>query len=408
MWQYWFALFFFFVPLFEAVIWGLGELKAQTKFNRDPSRFTQLIIQITTVGAEQERVNQIINEIHSYKLTMPYEIWVVNEPDMNDSYPCATRIITVNPAFRCKAQYKARALEYSRILRKEEELDRADVKILFIDDDTSPTKSYIETAFAGNYDLCQGVTTPQVEYGKGSFSHFLLSHMDDMRTLSCMIYCSFFQGVIRKPLFVHGEGLCITGAAESKVTWNYPVFASEDLVFGLNAAHQGLLWGFFHDYIRLTSPWSWGAFLKQRKRWLWGNIDAMTNREILPFWPAMRVTARYLFSFCTFIGSMTGIVLILSGLVDLSMFIYAIFWGAFAAWIGAFAISGWVNSKEMHSLPFRLWQAFMAVILCPVTIIATVSVLVTAFFQGKPKKFEVIAKTNKKEGQLAVRHPSSR
>ena len=50
--------------------------------------------------------------------------------------------------------------------------------------------------------------------------------------------------------------MVITGAAETKVTWNWHAVASEDLIFGQRAAQAGLRWGWFHEYAEVTSPWT--------------------------------------------------------------------------------------------------------------------------------------------------------
>ncbi len=400
-WWTWVLLCAFLRPLVDAFFWIVGEWWFHVEFDTEPRKFSQLIIQITTTGREQDRVNEIISEIRAYRLSMPHTIWVVNEPEMGDDYPDANRVITVPPDFSARSQYKARAIEYSRLERKNTGLSRSDVKILFLDDDTSPTREYVETAFAGNYDVCQGITAPRIHYGGPSLRHFLLSHMDDMRYLSCQIYCSFFQGFVQRPMFVHGEGLCVTGRAEEIVTWNYRVFASEDLVFGQKAADKGLRWGFFHEYIELTSPWTWGAYLKQRRRWLWGNIHAVVNRDVMSAWPAFLIGTRYILGFLTFGAATTSVVLILTNSIEVPPAAYAFFWTSFGAWIGAFVISGWVNSgnakdRATHGLKYflnRVFQALAAGILCPVTAVWTITALTISLFRGNPKRFDVIAKT---------------
>src|SRR6266566_4736832 len=282
------------VPLIELVMLAVGQIWHQTRFESAPWKFSRLLIQITTTGREEKRVNEIIAEIRSYRLSMPYQIWVVNEPGRSDRYPRADRVLTVPEFFTARSRYKARALEYSRRERRRLGLNGPDTKILFVDDDTSITAAYIERAFAADYDICQGITAPRVHYGAFPFQHFWLSHFDDLRTKGCLIYCAFFQGFVGKPLHVHGEGLCVTGATEDSVTWNYPVIASEDLTFGQNAAYMGFKWGFFYEYVLLTSPWCWKDFKKQRKRWLWGNIRAISCRDVMPLAPAIMLAAKYI------------------------------------------------------------------------------------------------------------------
>ena len=172
-------------------------------------------------------------------------------------------------------------------------LDRADIKIIFNDDDVTLTQAYIERAFDADYDVCEGIITPRTHYAVRPFGHFLVSHADDIRTHACLVYCSVFQGILRRPVHVHGEGMVITGAAEHVVTWNWDATASEDLIFGQRAVKAGLRWGWFHEYAEVTSPWTIRDYLVQRRRWLWGDIHAMRRRDVMPRAAAVRVLFKY-------------------------------------------------------------------------------------------------------------------
>ena len=229
------------MPLVELGLLVTGQISFRLRFRQaPPGTFRQLIIQITTAGREQDRVNEIVKQIRSYELSMPYRIWVVTEPGYPNYYPYADRVLVVPGNFSARSQRKARALEYSHRLRRHEGLSRPDVKIIFNDDDVTLTKGYIERAFVADYDICEGVVTPRTHYAVWPLSHFIASHADDIRTHACLVYCSVFQGILGRPLHVHGEGMVITGEAEDIVTWDWPVIASEDLVFGQRAASKDL------------------------------------------------------------------------------------------------------------------------------------------------------------------------
>jgi hypothetical protein len=398
----WFLLLAYFRPLFEMVLLLFGEWWYETQFQEDASKFNRYLIQITSVGKELERVNEIVSEIRSYPMSMAYEIWVVIEPGFSTDYPAADRVVVVPRDFVAVSQYKCRALEYTRTLRAELGWTGPDTKITFLDDDTSPTWQFLEKAYAGDYDICQGVTAPRVHYGSGPFSHFLLSHIDDLRFHNCMTYCSTFQGVFGAPLFCHGEGMTITGRTEQQIGWNFRIFASEDLTFGCNAAYQGLRWGWFHEYIELTSPWTWSAYFKQRRRWMWGNIHAVVNRDVLPLRPAIRVASRYGLSLFTFVGSGVALVLTLLGKMHISQVWFSLFWTSLAVWLLNFGMSGWVNAGRrlpgQSSAQFwrnRVLQTGYAILLCPFSASFTVIALVTTLYMGNPRAFEVIGKTAK-------------
>lgn len=384
------------VPLAELVLLAIGQLNYRLRFRGDPGKFRLLIIQITTTGREQARVNEIIAHIRSYRLPMPYRVWVVTEPGQGDSYPEADRVIVVPASFTARSERKARALEYSRLVRGTLGLDRADVKILYNDDDVLPTKGYINTAFAADYDVCQGVTAPRTEYGTWPFGHVIASHADDVRARQCLIYCSVFQGLLGKPLFVHGEGLTVTGECERIVTWNYPVFASEDLVFGQNAAKMGLRWGWFHEHVELTSPWTLRDFFIQRKRWLWGNIHAIAHRDVLPGTRALAIALNYIADAVIFLFSMVGVVLRFTGHLSPSSPAFDASKLALLTWMAVFFGVGWIGasgSQAGRNDDSRLLNALASVVFSPLSCLITTAGLIYPLIAGNPRTFEVIRKT---------------
>ncbi len=374
---------------------------------RRTGRYKSMIVQITTVGKEYERVNEIIAVVRSYNLAFIEQIWVVNEPGMpdmeNGGYPDADCVITVPRDFVAVSQYKARALEYSRIVRKKLGLVSPTRKMCFLDDDVEPTRGYLAAGLASDYDLCQGITAPRLQYGKVSPGHWFLSHLDDMRFLACLVYCSFTQGVIKHPVYAHGEGMVVATQAEQVVGWNYRIYASEDLVFGQNAVRLGFKWGFFHEYIQLTSPWTMMDYIKQRRRWLWGNIHAIRTPGILPTWGRFFVAGKYLLGFATFIAAVMGIVCAQLGVFHATDLQWHMFQFSLTTWLLTFAYSGWINSARHDTdqsggvkfLANRVAQMASAVLLAflLITPIMTFYVLVRAFLMGDPKGFEMINKT---------------
>lgn len=385
------------VPLAELSMLTAGQLFYRFRFRMAPTgKFTHLIIQITTTGREEQRVNEVIGQIRGYGLAMSHEIWVVTEPGAGDQYPLADRVLTVPPGFTVRSERKARALEYSRQARVAFGLDRADIKILFNDDDVAPTKRYIETAFTADYDICEGITVPRTEYAVRPLGHFLASHADDLRTHACLVYCSVFQGIIGRPLHVHGEGLTVTGEAEGKVTWDWPAFASEDLVFGQKAVRAGLRWGWFHEYVELTSPWTMRDLITQRRRWLWGDIHGVLHRDVFSLPGAAAVVAKYLVGLVTVVFSLTGLYMKLTGQMPVSSPVYSVSKLAILSWLALFFACGWIGASSRVTLrndDSRLLSAATAVVMSPVSSMLAIFVLLISLFQGNPRTFEVIRKT---------------
>ena len=384
------------VPLGELVLLAIGQYYYRFRFRRAPGKFRLLIFQITTTGNEQARVNEIIASVRGYRLPMPHEIWVAAEPGHENRYPQADRVIVVPAEFRARSERKARALEYTRRLRAAKGLGRADVKILYNDDDVLPTRQYILTAFDADYDVCEGITAPRTEYGTLPAGHLVASHADDVRARQCLIYCSVFQGVLGKPLSVHGEGLTVTGAAEQRVTWDYPVFASEDLMFGQNAAKMGLRWGWFCESVEITSPWTLREFFIQRKRWLWGDLHAITRRDVLPRSRAAAITAKYLVDSVIFLVSTAGLSLRLTGELPPSSPLYGAARLALLTWLAVFFAAGWIGaggSVDGRNDDSRLLAALTAVLFSPLSCLVTAAGLAWPLIAGNPRTFEVIRKT---------------
>ena len=65
--------------MLELALLGVGQAWFRWRFRVAPEgKFRHAIIQVTTKGAEYERVSEIIAQIRSYRLSMDYQIWVVS------------------------------------------------------------------------------------------------------------------------------------------------------------------------------------------------------------------------------------------------------------------------------------------------------------------------------------------
>jgi hypothetical protein len=399
----WVLLAFFLTPLIEVIMAVVGFVWNLASYSQAPGKFQHLVIQITTVGREPDLVQQTVDRLRRYGLTMSHEIWVVVEPGSYTDYVGANRVIVVPEDFRCLPIEKARALEYSRLVRVRLRLDQPLVKIILVDDDTLPSRQYIYKAFNGNYDVCQGVTVPNRWYAVGGWRHFILSHLDNIRTRNCLIYCACTQGVTQKPLFVHGEGLCITGRAEAIVTWNRKIVASDDLVFGTNAAYLGLSWGYFYAAIQLISPWTFKESLAQRRRWTWGNFDAIGSRQVMPLGSAILKAIKYAFGFVGVIASTTGAVLLGLGYAKVPPQAHQVYFVSLGCWFGSYGLCGFINSggapnrelrRKFAYWRFRICQTFFAILFTPLTALLPIFVITYSVLRGRPRKFIMIRKSN--------------
>lgn len=377
-------------PLLEGGLMVIGLTKARFgRAHRGGSGATQAIIQITTIG-NFDTVTEIIAAVADYELPFPYEFWVVIDEGVENRYAGADRVVVVPSGFECEARYKARAQEYSRRVRQAEGLDRHDVKIVMLDDDSLPTQKYLIDVVEADFDVCEGILAPRRGYGR------LMTHLDDLRTLNCLIVCSFWQG-IGHPVWVHGEGLCLRGSAEAVVTWNYPVIASEDLTVGHNAVELGLSWGFVWEYVQLTSPWTFSDFITQRRRWIWGNVYAIRNGLIPPLGAAV-TAARWI------IGAVVE-VLVTAALFLVPLKVWhpptnflAVLLVSLVVWLLTFGWSCWVGSEDEGASTWdRIANTAIGIVLAPISSFLTTFVLLYGLAKGDPRRFEVIAKSRQVE-----------
>jgi hypothetical protein len=345
------------------------------KFHNDPKRY---IIQLTTNSKAAKSVREILQTIRSYGLAIPYEIWVVAEERDRHDYSAdgADRVLRVPRAYATKrgSVYKSRALEYARETRIAEGLEERTTKILFLDDDSLPTKRYIEYAYHAPYDLSQGLIAPRRQYG----TSLLASVQDNIRTADCIGQCSFFNSM-HNPRLVHGEGLVVKAHVEKRIGWDFGRCLAEDLVFGRKASKH-FTFGFIPEYIQIAPPKSLRDFLTQRRRWAWGNISALPH---LDFSQRVYVVFNQFTSVASALS--TGIVLVMVlGHVSMPLPVMIAFGAAMVGWVGKYLIGCEFNTRSKREVLRTLLLLYLATLFN--SAIALVALL------SRPKGFETIAK----------------
>lgn len=366
-------------PIF--VLCGIiyGYLRNRFLCHLNPNLTSKIIIQITTLD-NYNIVNRNVATIRSYDLRIPYDIWIVTESSLIDRYYGADKILTVSPEFMSKAKYKARALDYSCKVRESLGISSMNVKILFLDDDTIPSKKYIETCYEADYDVMQGILQPKLNYGT------LYSYVENMRTLACLSVCSIYQSH-GHPVWVHGEGICVRASTEHAVGWGFNLVSSEDLVFGHKCTEKKMRWGFIWRPIYITSPWTFRDFFKQRKRWLWGNAHAIVN--ILNWKSKVRLLWFYMTGVSVLWISTAGAILDLTGNLDFGPLERILFYFSLFIWLGMYGYIGYlVGDGKLKHVLLSMALAWFA------SIMNTFPICVGLFFK-RPVKFEVIEKERK-------------
>jgi cellulose synthase/poly-beta-1,6-N-acetylglucosamine synthase-like glycosyltransferase len=373
------ALMVWLFPIFVLCCIIYGYLRNRYLWHQNPILTSRIIIQITTLD-NYDIVNRNVATIRSYDLCIPYEIWIVTESSLLDKYDGADKVLNVSPEFVSKAKYKARALDYSSRVRENLGINSKNVKILFLDDDTVPSKEYIETCYAADYDVMQGILQPKLNYGT------LYSYVENMRTLACLSVCSIYQSH-GHPVWVHGEGICVKASTERAVGWGFNLVSSEDLVFGHKCAEKKMKWGFIWKSIYITSPWTFRDFFKQRKRWLWGNAHAISH--ILNWKSKVRLLWFYATGVSILWISTAATILDLTGNLGFGNLERTLFYFSLFIWLGMYGYIGYLvgDGKLKHIL--------LSMVLAWFTSIMNTFPICVGLFLKRPNKFEVIEKERK-------------
>jgi Glycosyl transferase family group 2 len=346
--------------------------------NPQPSNDDPLIVQITTIG--NPTVNEIIRRIRALGLSLPFQIWVVvDEPYREELGYDPDRLIAVPREFRTQAaKFKARALEYARLFRMKmvERGELTAYKVLYLDDDSCPTKQFIEDSWYKNVDLLEGMICPGNRYGS------LGSILDNIRTFTCMTVCSFFQGTSH-PVWIHGESMTVSDRVDREISWDKPLVASEDLAYGQDAVAKGYKMWFTYSRVNITSPLSLKDFVRQRRRWIWGNFHAI--RELLTVPQKVKLLFFYFNALFMMPVSIVAILLLLLGYIQVPSVVYALTLGGFGFWLAVWGIAGYLAR-------FKLQDAAVSVAMALVSSMFDFGITVVALSQGPPKRFEVIRK----------------
>lgn len=389
----WMAIFFIAVGGFAFFPWhillllGLFRIKkaAHKAGSLENPRF---LFQITTIGTNPESTQAVINSIHHAVSDYPYKIWVVTEPDDPHQYNEAEKIV-VPKQYTSPNQStdKTRALHYASQLRKKRGLTEDQRWIVFLDDDTRFTQAYfreilkIDPKSVG----AQGMVSVRHDYGE----HLLSSLADNIRPADCISFCSLCnrQGT---PMLTHGEGLVVRSDIEKEIGWDFGDVLSEDFLFGRQLARMfpgRFEW--LNASIEGKSPLCWDDFTTQRRRWLWGAIEAVPRiqRKAVFF-----VMIRYAVTFLGMISLTLGTLnyffpLGLSLPYPVSMFLLLNMGGV----VAYYQVGCYFNTKHLDRWA-RVKYHILMFLSQYLVYFYEVSAFLYGFLQRKPESFQVIEK----------------
>lgn len=317
-----------------------------------PAEAKKLIVQITTIGDDiiAATVRQLRAVLDSRDKS-PYEIWVVTEVGDHRSYPLVDQVLVVPPDFETpqRTKFKARALEYARLLRLRSGM--ASYKVLYIDDDSTVSPAFVDECYDRSFDLLQGVVTIGRPRG-------ILAQLDGaVRAMSCLSLCSFFQELSHQ-LFTHGEGFCIDEAVDRAVSWDYPGWYAEDLIYGAVATRKmGFRMRSTYATVQTNSPVSARQFIKQRRRWFW---TFAKSAYLLPLSARIELWGFAILGLGITPLAAAGLALQILGVYHLPADLTVVSAVLFTLWILAWGYSGYFAQRNVRGIVIAVLSALIA------------------------------------------------
>jgi beta-1,4-mannosyltransferase len=348
----------------------------------------RVIFQITSIGnmpIVQESVYNI-NRICKEVGYSNYDICVVSE--VKETFDGAVTV-TVPQNFSTfnNAKYKARALHYAVEQREKNGENTGDIWIYHLDDESMITKqgllSILDHIDNNREPIAEGLITYPNKIDVGSK---LVKYLDAVRPTLCYTCCAMLKSQ-KKPDWLHGSNLLLKADIEKSIGWDFPDTCAEDSLFGY-VAHKkyGGIFGWHGGVLEEQSPFTFSDFMKQRQRWIKGNIE---NLSRLGLWEKVKATYRMA---SWFLGAVSFFTLIPSLLIKQSYpwFLTPLFVFNTIILFGVYQIGIEMNFSKLTKTQ-KIREHFTVLILSPILWFLE-SVPMALYFFKKAPKFYVIKK----------------
>jgi len=387
--DYIWVLWLFGMPIYFTLAYEIVRYrKVLVKKTFVPINPKKVIFQITTIGnmpIVQESVHNI-NRICKEVEYSNYSICVVSEVD--ETFDGAVTIrVPQNYSTINNAKYKARALHYAVEQREKNEENTADIWIYHLDDESMITKqgllSILDHIDNNREPIAEGLITYPNKIDVGSK---LVKYLDAVRPTFCYTCCAMLKSQ-GKPDWLHGSNLLLRADIEKSIGWDFPNTCAEDSLFGI-VAHKkyGGIFGWHGGVLEEQSPFTFSDFIKQRQRWIKGNIE---NLSRLGMWEKAKATYRMT---SWFLGAVSFFTLIPSLLIQQSYpwFLTPIFILDTIILFGVYQIGLKMNFAKL-SKKQRISEHITVFVLSPILWFLEAIPMALYFFKKAPK-FYVIKK----------------
>ena len=377
------------MPIYFALAYEIIKYrKALVKKTFVPINPKRMIFQITTIGNMKivqesiHNINQICKEVGYDN----YEIYVISE--VNESFNGAITItVPQNYSTFNHAKYKARALHYAVEQREKNGENSSEVWIYHLDDESMITKqgllSVLDHIDNNREPIAEGLITYP---NRMNFGSKLVKYLDAVRPTFCYTCCAMLKSK-GKPDWLHGSNLLLRADIEKSIGWDFANSCAEDSLFGYFAYKKyGGIFGWHGGILEEQSPFTFSDFIKQRQRWIKGNIE---NLSRLGMWEKVKGTYRMA---SWFLGAISSFTLLPSLLIKQSYpwFLAPFFVLNSIILFGIYQIGLGMNFSKV-SKKQRIYEHIKIFVVTPILWFLEAIPMVLYFFK-KATKFYVIKK----------------
>jgi hypothetical protein len=387
-----YLLLFWYTPFAYTALTVIGRIAVWYRRRRLGRRkVDKVILQIPTIGNVEE-CNTIIETIRRYNLPVKLEAWVLIDQRhyRSDMRFNCDRLIIVPESFRTGCLYKSRSLEYARRLRIME--NHGEYIVVQCDDDSTPSKEFMEEALTVDADIMIGTITPRA-----------IGHLfpDYERPVACTMTCLSMTN-IGIPVWGHGEGMVISARADRLISYEPPqgrhLISSEDLFYLHRTAYNSYAEDNYviqvasreklkiyasPKKVYITPPLSARDALRQRRRWMWGHIRLIRSR-MLPLKSLITIALAEFSGISVYAGATTLAILAPLGLISVEGHSLLMAYISLALWLG---FRGYSAGRVMG-----IRHGLRAALMSFPTVTANFIYHITGLLLGDPRRFEVIKK----------------